>query len=789
MILSFVVRLGGYLARKRVKITSSAVATDGTQGVAYPGFTFTSPSAGVTWSASGLPPGLSLNPSTGVLSGTPTVSGAYTPTVFAHSAKGRPGQLTVGLVVVPGFSFSNTLGQANDTLSLQYAGSALTVYRPVLVPWSYTGTIFVATTGNDTTGNGTSGNPYRTISKAASVANPGDVVQIAAGTYVEQVVVSRSGTAGNPITFTIANGAAVGSVLLKLSATAAVAGTGAPNFWISQANWVTVNGLAFEGYQGRTGPGFNWPYNYPEHFTAANVLIRGATSGAGCNNVVQNCVGYNAAHCGAKVADSGPGICTGNLIRGNVWLGGGTNGTDHGTYVTADTNTTDGNVMAGWPGWGIHSYNGNENSNSPSAQTITNNLAILGTGTGGGGVLLASHGDTVAGNTSYGDATGTMYFRAGCFSNAVSRNVNANSTVQDSGVDRSSGNSNPANNADSSNVYFPGGVNSYLNGSNGNTATNALNADPLLLSPPGDCRLGGNSPAYGWGCYGSNWTLQMFPASLPGATGGLGYGPVFFSASPLSGSSSSASPQRSSGSSPGPYTFTLLYGSLPPGVSLTPGGVLSGTPSTSGNFTFAVQARDGQGRRVVNVYTLVVSPVLYVYDSFTDVNGTLLTAHTPDLTQGSGWAAVVGTSLQIQSGAAVQTAGGARMEIDGAHADGRALVDFSFAGSLSQNFLTFRYGDNNNMWQLGINSGAPQWVLNKTASGSTTTVTSGSASFSAGTTYTLESRFSGSSISVYINGSLLTTITDSFNSAATKCGMTSGGTSPSFKNFKISAFS
>jgi hypothetical protein len=39
-------------------------------------------------------------------------------------------------------------------------------------------------------------------------------------------------------------------------------------------------------------------------------------------------------------------------------------------------------------------------------------------------------------------------------------------------------------------------------------------------------------------------------------------------------------------------TFTLVSGSLPPGVTLTPAGVLSGTPSAAGNKTFLVRVED-----------------------------------------------------------------------------------------------------------------------------------------------------------------------------------------------------
>ena len=43
---------------------------------------------------------------------------------------------------------------------------------------------------------------------------------------------------------------------------------------------------------------------------------------------------------------------------------------------------------------------------------------------------------------------------------------------------------------------------------------------------------------------------------------------------------------------PGPYTWSVTAGSPPPGITLSSAGVLSGTPTTAGTYTFTVQARD-----------------------------------------------------------------------------------------------------------------------------------------------------------------------------------------------------
>jgi hypothetical protein len=67
-------------------------------GLASGGAPFVDTSAGMNVAAYGLPPGLSIDPTTGNLSGTPTALGTYTATVFLQNAKGwikRTVQLTV----------------------------------------------------------------------------------------------------------------------------------------------------------------------------------------------------------------------------------------------------------------------------------------------------------------------------------------------------------------------------------------------------------------------------------------------------------------------------------------------------------------------------------------------------------------------------------------------------------------------------------------------------------------------------------------------------------------------
>ncbi|MBR7139379.1 MAG: right-handed parallel beta-helix repeat-containing protein [Lentisphaeria bacterium] len=69
-------------------------------------------------------------------------------------------------------------------------------------------TLYVSVTGNDLA-DGSSQTPFRTVSRAAMAAAPGDTVLVGKGTYPESVFVPVSGTAAKPITFKAAPGVEV----------------------------------------------------------------------------------------------------------------------------------------------------------------------------------------------------------------------------------------------------------------------------------------------------------------------------------------------------------------------------------------------------------------------------------------------------------------------------------------------------------------------------------------------------------------------------------------------------
>ena len=122
------------------------------------------------------------------------------------------------------------------------------------------------------------------------------------------------------------------------------------------------------------------------------------------------------------------------------------------------------------------------------------------------------------------------------------------------------------------------------------------------------------------------------PAVLPAGTTGTAYSQT------LSSSTGTA-----------PFTFAVTGGSLPPGLTLTAAGLLSGTPTSAGSYSFTVTGTDNTGVTASRAYTLSISPAAVAISPATLPPGSRSVFYSQALTGSGGTSpysfAVTGGSL------------------------------------------------------------------------------------------------------------------------------------------------
>jgi len=105
-----------------------------------------------------------------------------------------------------------------------------------------------------------------------------------------------------------------------------------------------------------------------------------------------------------------------------------------------------------------------------------------------------------------------------------------------------------------------------------------------------------------------------------------------------------------------PYTFSIVVGSLPAGVTLSSAGLLSGFPTSAGVTTFTVQALDSQGNGGVRQYSLSVGNAGYA--PLTLTSGTQGVAYSQQLSVTGGTAPLVYTALgNLPAGLSISSSG------------------------------------------------------------------------------------------------------------------------------------
>jgi hypothetical protein len=157
--------------------------------------------------------------------------------------------------------------------------------------------------------------------------------------------------------------------------------------------------------------------------------------------------------------------------------------------------------------------------------------------------------------------------------------------------------------ANACNIYWRVGSSATLNGTNfkGTVIANAsatvgagANVAGRVLvgtGPSGAVTMAGSGGNTIGGCSTPPACplITIAPATVPSGAVGAAY-----------------SQQLTASGGAGPYTFMVSSGTLPAGLTLTPGGLLSGTPTTVGSSTVTIRAADGSGCPGFITYTMTI---------------------------------------------------------------------------------------------------------------------------------------------------------------------------------------
>jgi PKD repeat protein len=264
-------------------------------------------------------------------------------------------------------------------------------------------------------GPGTPAQPFCTISAAAAQAGPGQTVQVAGGTYTEDVKVSVSGTPGAPITFTAAPGAAV-----------TLTGK-ADGFTLTNASWITVDGFAVTGTTsyGINVTGGSHVTISNNHVTSSGQPVQGMiAAGIRLSGVTTSLVSGNDSDHNSDYGIMLVGGSTGVEVRGNTTYANSrvyARATAGIRIYQSPGNIVDRNITHDNQDSGIECYPGANNT------LVYDNVSY---NNGDHGIdNLTATGEVIVGNTVYNNVTAGINVEGGSTGATVADNISVDNGI------------------------------------------------------------------------------------------------------------------------------------------------------------------------------------------------------------------------------------------------------------------------------------------------------------------------------------------------------------------------